>query len=426
MRLMRSERMFLLIDGNNFYVSCERVFQPALENKPVVVLSNNDGCIVARSATAKALGIKVGQPMFEIKDLIRKHQVQWLSSNYALYSSMSGRVMGCIEQHSPNIQVYSIDEAFVELGGMPENDVIEFSKKLRKTVTQWTGIPVCVGIGPTKTLAKMANALAKKETTVGVFSLQDQIAREAIFKTFLAGDIWGIGRKTRAKLNDLDVFTVHELIQQPAEWIRKQFGLSLAKTVLELQGTSCIQLDDMTSKKAICSSRSFSRPVTLLSELSEALSTYAAIAAGKCRAQRGLAQGICITIMTSRFKEKQDYYAKQSSIKLSTPSHDTQVITAYALTLLKTIFRSGYSYAKCGIILLDIVPETYYQADIFIKMQPTKNNAVMETLDRINKKYGKSTIHLAAEGFKKEWLARSNKKSPNYTTQWNELAIAIA
>jgi DNA polymerase V len=196
--------------------------------------------------------------------------------------------------------------------------------------------------------------------------------------------------------------------------------------VLELQGTSCIQLDDMTSKKAISSSRSFSRPVTLLSELSEALSTYAAIAAGKCRAQHGLAQGICIYIMTSRFKEKQDYYAKQRSIKLSMPSHDTQVITTYALTLLKTMFHPGFLYAKCGIILLDIVPETYYQADIFAINQPNRNNAVMETLDRINQKYGKSTIHLAAEGFKKDWLARSNKRSPNYTTQWDELAVAKA
>ena len=418
--------MYLLIDGNNFYVSCERVFQPSLENKHVIVLSNNDGCIVARSATAKALGIKMGQPMFQIKDLIKKYRIQWLSSNYGLYASMSERVMSCIEQHCPNIQVYSIDEAFVELGGMPENNVIEFSKKLRKTVTQWTGIPVCVGMGPTKTLAKMANTLAKKDTASGVFSLQDKHTREAIYKTFLVSNIWGIGRKTTAKLNDLDIFTIQELLQQPAEWIRKQFGLGLAKTVLELQGTSCIQLDDMTSKKAISSSRSFSRPVTLLSELSEALSTYAAIAAGKCRAQHGLAQGICIYIMTSRFKKKQDYYAKQRSIKLTTPSHDTQVITAYALTLLKTMFRSGFLYAKCGIILLDIVPETYYQADIFAINQPSRNNAVMETLDRINQKYGKSTIHLAAEGFKKEWLARSNKRSPNYTTQWDELAVAKA
>ena len=337
--------MYLLIDGNNFYVSCERVFQPSLENKHVIVLSNNDGCIVARSATAKALGIKMGQPMFQIKDLIKKYRIQWLSSNYGLYASMSERVMSCIEQHCPNIQVYSIDEAFVEFGGMPKNDVIEFSKKLRKTVTQWTGIPVCVGIGPTKTLAKMANALAKKNTKTGVFSLQDQHARNAIYKTFLVNDIWGIGRKTTAKLNDLDIFTVQELIQHPAEWIRKQFGLGLTKTVLELQGTSCIQLDDMTSKKAISSSRSFSRPVTLLSELSEALSTYAAIAAGKCRAQHGLAQGICIYIMTSRFKKKQDYYAKQRSIKLTTPSHDTQVITVWHYFIrycTGDILSSGY------------------------------------------------------------------------------------
>ncbi len=417
--------MFLLIDGNNFYVSCERVFNPRLEHKPVIVLSNNDGCVVARSARAKMLGIKMAQPMFEIKDLIKKHSIQWLSSNYSLYASMSERMMCCIQEHCPNIEIYSIDEAFVELAGMPEHDVVEFAKKIRRTVTQWTGIPVCVGIGPTKTLAKMANVLAKKNTELGVFSLAGIQQRHDIFKTFLVCDVWGIGRKTTAKLNDLEIVTVHALIQRPVEWIRQQFGLGLLKTVRELQGAACIVLDDMTFKKAISASRSFSRPITQLHELSEALSTYVAIAAEKCRAQRGLAQGICIYITTSRFKEKQDFYAKQKSIMLSIPSNDTQLITWHALALLKTMFRPGFLYVKCGIVLLDSLPDTYFQADIFSANLPQKNNTVMQTLDSINRKYGKGTLHFAAEGFKKEWLARSNKKSPNYTTQWDELPVAI-
>jgi DNA polymerase V len=204
------------------------------------------------------------------------------------------------------------------------------------------------------------------------------------------------------------------------------FGLSVAKTVLELQGTPCIRLNDMKSKKAIMSSRSFSRPITQLHELSEALSTYAATATEKCRVQQGLAQGICVYITTSRFKEKKEYYAKQKTIKLPEPSQDTRVITDYALTLLKTLFRSGFSYTKCGIVLLDILPDTVRQLDFFSSHLPQKNEATMQAMDKINRKYGKGTIHLAAEGFKKEWLARSNKKSPNYTTQWNELAVAMA
>ena len=420
---MENNFMIALIDCNNFYVSCERVFNPKLNGKPVIVLSNNDGCCVARSSEAKALGIKMAQPMFELKDIIKKHNVQWLSSNYSLYASMSQRVMNCIQIHCPNIEIYSIDEAFVDLSGMTSIEAFIFAKNLRHTVTQWTGIPVCVGMGPTKTLAKMANVLAKKITDIGVFSLSDEKQRHEIFHTFQARDIWGIGRKTTAKLNDLEIYTIKELIQQPAEWIRKQFGLGLAKTVCELQGTACIVLDDMKSKKTITSSRSFSRPVTQLHELSEALSTYTGIAAQKCRAQRGLAQGICVYITTSRFKEKMDYYSKQKTVMLSAPSQDTQVLTSYALILLKTMFRLGFLYTKCGIILLDIVPETFHQSDIFAVNSPKKNGTIMQTLDNINRKYGKSTIHLAAEGFKKEWLARSNKKSPNYTTQWNELAM---
>lgn len=418
--------MLALIDCNNFYVSCERVFNPQLRHKPVIVLSNNDGCVVARSSEAKLLGIRMGQPMFEIKTLIKKYDIQWQSSNYSLYASMSERVMNCIQQHSPNIEIYSIDEAFVDLTGMSPKEALNFSQQLRHTVTKWTGIPVCIGLGYTKTQAKMANSLAKKNTDLGVFSLDDASQRHDIFKTFPVSAIWGIGKKTAVKLNDFDIITVQQLIQQPVGWMRKQFGLNVVKTIYELQGTPCIHLDDMKSKKAIMSSRSFSKPITQLNELSEALSTYAAIATEKCRAQHGLAQGMCVYITTSRFKEKKDYYAKQKTLKLSEPTQDTFVITSYALTLLKTLFRPGFLYVKCGIVLLDVLPDTYHQADLFAADLPKKNSAVMKAMDNINRKYGKSTIHLAAEGFKKEWLARSHKKSPNYTTQWDELAIVVA
>jgi DNA polymerase V len=283
---------------------------------------------------------------------------------------------------------------------------------------------VCIGLGPTKTLAKMANVLAKKTGDVGVFSLDCVQQRQEIFNTFLVQGIWGVGKKSTIKLNDLGIFTARDLIKQPAEWVRKQFGLGLVKTVQELQGVACIHLDDMKSKKSICSSRSFSRPITQLHELSEALSTYASIATAKCRAQHGLAQGLCITITTNRFKKK--YYAKQKTLMLSEPSQDTRVITFYALALLKTLFIAGLSYTKCGILLLDIIPDTCRQGDLFSENMPQKSAALMKVLDTVNHKYGKNTMHLAAEGFKKEWLAKSGKKSPNYTTKWDELPIVKA
>lgn len=418
--------MMALIDCNNFYVSCERVFNPKLRNKPVIVLSNNDGCVVARSSEAKALGIKMAQPMFQITDLVRKHDIQWQSSNYGLYASMSDRVMSCIQQHSPNIEVYSIDEAFVDLSGMESEEAFNFAKKLRHIVTQWTGIPVSIGLGVTKTLAKVANVLSKKSADIGVFLLDSEKQRQEVFKIFSVGEVWGIGRKTTAKLEDFEIFTIEDFLKQPVAWIRKEFGLGVEKTAQELRGISCIKLDDMKSKKAIRSSRSFSRPITTIEELSEALSMYVGMATEKCRAQHGLAQGICVYITTSRFKEKKDYYAKQKTLKFCQPTQDTRVITDYALTLLKHLFKPGFSYAKCGVILMDIVSDTCYQMDFFSAFLPKKNEAVMTVMDKINRKYGKSTIHLAAEGFKKAWLAKNNKKSPNYTTQWNELAIAVA
>ena len=417
--------MFLLIDCNNFYVSCERVFNPKLNGKPVIVLSNNDGCVVARSGESKKLGVRMAQPMFELRDLIKKYDIQWLSSNYSLYASMSERVMNCIQIHCPNIEIYSIDEAFVNLEGSDKSEQFLFSEKLRKIITQWTGIPVSIGIGPTKTLAKMANMLAKKSLQ-GVFSLACLKDRKAIFETFSVGDVWGIGRKSSAKLYDFEIYTVQKLLQHPVKWLRKQFGLGMEKTINELQGVSCVALEELVSKKAIQSTRSFARPVTKLEELSEALSSYAAIAAEKCRSQKGLAQGLCVSISTSRYKPNQEFYAKQKTLMLSVPSQDTRVITTYALTLLKVMYKPRFYYNKCGIHLLDIIPETHLQTDLLTHHLPATNRSIMKVLDNINQKYGKSTVHLAAEGFNKTWAMKSRKRSPNYTTQWNELAVALA
>lgn len=358
--------MFALIDGNNFFVSCERVFNPKLENKPLIVLSGNDGCVIARSNEAKALGVQMCQPMFELQPFIKKHNLHWLSSNLTLYADMSERMMQCIREHCPNIEIYSIDEAFAKFGKINESDLIMCAQQLRHTVKQWTGLPVSIGLAPTKTLAKMANAIAKQQKTTGVFSLIDPKIRQKYFNSFPVSEIWGIGRKTALFLSDINIVTAQDLLQRPIKWLRQQLSVNIEKTIYELQGISCLTLDDVETKKAIQSSRSFGKPVKTLEELSEALSTYAANAAEKLRAQKGLAQGICIYIATSRFVEKQDYYARQRTFMFTEPTQDTRVITASAIGLLKTIFSLGYAYKKCGIVLLDILPETYQQQDIFL------------------------------------------------------------
>lgn len=297
--------MFALIDGNNFFVSCERVFNPKLEHKPVIVLSGNDGCVIARSNESKKLGVKMCQPMFELKPLIKKHHIQWVSSNLTLYADMSERMMQCIREHCPDIEIYSIDEAFVKFKAMNEASLMDCAQQLRRTIKQWTGIPVSIGLAPTKTLAKMANAIAKQQKSSGVFSLINQKSRQEYFVTFPVSEIWGIGRKTASFLNDSDIITVQDLLQRPVKWLRQQLSVGIEKTVHELQGISCLSLEDVVTKKAIQSSRSFGKPVTTLDDLSEALSTYAANAAEKLRLQEGLAQGVCIYIATSHFVGKQ-------------------------------------------------------------------------------------------------------------------------
>ena len=415
--------MFALVDCNNFFVSCERIFNPKLERKPVIVLSNNDGCVIARSNEAKALGIRMAQPMFELTTLIKQHDVQWLSSNYTLYASMSQRMMQCIQAHCAEVDVYSIDEAFVCFAMHPDA-AFTSAKKLREVITQWTGIPVSIGLGATNTLAKAANSIAKK-TAAGVYLLNHE-ARETIFQQFPVGEVWGIGRSSNATLQDLGIRTIHDLLQRPRAWLRQQFSLSMEETVLELQGVSCIGLEELVSKKAIQSSRSFSRSITDLQELSSALSMYVATAAEKLRAQHGLAQSLCISVSTSRFKPGKDYYAKQKTIALSYPSQDTRALTGYALTLLKALYQPGFSYHKCGVVLLDIIPEQHRQMDLFGDVDHTEQASLMQVYDTINHKYGRSTIRLASEGFKKGWASRSHKRSPNYTTQWDNLAVVLA
>lgn len=408
--------LFVLIDCNNFYASCERVFDPKLIGKPIVVLSNNDGCIVARSKEAKQLGIPMGAPVFEWKQVITQHKVVVRSSNYALYGDMSQRVMSSLAQFSSEMEIYSIDEAFLMF---PVETSLEALHEIRKKVLQWTGIPISLGVGETKTLAKLANRLAKD--SAGVFFLVDELKRAEIFEKLPVGEVWGIGSRTTAKLNACGVWTVADLIRADDVWIRKNFTVVLLRTVWELRGISCIGVEEIAaSKKSIICSRSFGKVVKEYEDIAEALSMHVACAAEKARHQNSLVSYLEVFILTNIHKPNQAYYSNKHLIVLSEPSAHTPTLIHYAKMSLQKIFRTGLDYKKVGVIFGGLVPEHSYQRDLFTKT-PEKHRELMAFLDETNKRYGKKVLKFAAEGVVQPWKMKREQCSPCFTTRWEDL-----
>jgi DNA polymerase V len=418
--------LLALVDCNNFYVSCERVFRPDLNGKPVAVLSNNDGCIVARSQEVKDLGVKMGVPVFQIQQLVNQYQIQLFSSNYTLYANFSARVMSLLEEFAPRIEIYSIDEAFLDLTGVCQQDSIAYGHRIRKAVVRATGIPVCVGLGPTKTIAKLANFAAKKwKKTDGVLDLSDPLRREKLMKIVPVGEVWGIGSHTDAKLNQLSIHTVWDLAIQPSKRIQAQFNVTVARTVLELNGIPCLELEEIApDKQQIVCSRSFSRRLTELREVSEAMAEFCSRAAEKLRRQQSVTGCITIFIRTSPFNPKEPQYQRVASIKLASATQDTRAIIATANRMLKEIFKAGYGYQKCGVQLSHIQPESSPgQLELFDYADnslPTENRQLMKAVDQINRRFPKS-ISVAATGFDKTWKAKAERVSQRYTTDWREL-----
>ena len=418
--------LITLVDCNNFYVSCERVFRPDLIGKPVAVLSNNDGCVVARSKEVKDLGVKMGVPLFQIQQLVNQHQIKLFSSNYTLYADMSARVMSILEEFAPNMEVYSIDEAFLDLTGVCHKDPIAYGHRIRKVVFQATGIPVCVGMGPTKTLAKLANFAAKKwQKTEGVLDLSETMRREKLMRIVPVGEVWGIGSRTSAKLNQLGIHTVWDLSIQPSKRIQAQFNVVVARTVLELNGVPCMELEEIApNKQEIVCSRSFSRRLTDYRELSEALAEFCCRAAEKLRRQQSVTGCITIFIRTSPFNPKEPQYQRAASVKLDAATQDTRTIIATANRMLKELFKAGYGYQKCGVQLSQLQPKSAPgQLELFDFVDsdlPAENRPLMEAMDRINRRFPKS-ISVAATGFDKSWKPKAERVSPRYTTDWREL-----
>lgn len=423
-------RSIALVDCNNFYVSCERAFNPSLEGKPVVVLSNNDGCAVARSNEVKALGVKMGQPWFQIKELASKHGIIAFSSNYTLYANMSNRVMRILRDFSPDQEVYSIDECFLDLTEFKARDLINYGQQIRHRVKQWTGLPVCVGIGPTKTLAKLANHIAKKNPQFSSVCNLNAMTSEELnrwLSQIAVGEVWGVGRKITEGLQGLGIHTVQALRQADPTMIRDRFSVVLERTVRELNGIACLDLEDaIPDKQQIMSSRSFGVYITNRDELAEAVSQYVSRAAVKLRQQQSVAGSIYIYIRTNPHREVHPQYSQGITIPLPQATDDTMTLVRVALWGLKRIYRPGYEYQKAGVTLAEIVPAHALQLDMFSRESRSRLTARMEVLDAVNRKMGKQILRLASDGFLQRWKMKSDNKSPAYTTRWTELPVAVA
>lgn len=419
-------RHIALIDVNNFYVSCERVFNPKLNGKPVVVLSNNDGCAVARSNEVKALGVSMGAPWFKMKDLAKQHGIIALSSNYALYADMSNRVMSILREFSPDQEVYSIDESFLDLTEFQSRDLIQYGQKMRKRIFKWTGLPVCVGIGATKTLAKLANHCAKKRPVFkGVcnFNSMSQDELNSLLSEIPVGEIWGVGGKLAPKLEALGFKSVLDLKHANQKIMRREFSVVMEKTIRELNGHVCIELEEAPpAKKQILSSRSFGQPVRDYNSLAESITLYISRAAEKLRRQQSLAGSVYVYIRTSPFKPDDPFYSNGMTISLPSPVNDSRQLANVALWALKQLYRPNYNYAKAGVMLSELVPVGHAQMDMFTKTETSvKSTELMKAMDSINRKMGKDSIKLASEGFRKPWKMRQENKSPPYTTDWKHI-----
>ena len=433
--------MYALVDGNNFYVSCERAFRPSLIGRPVVVLSNNDGCAIARSNEAKALGIAMGAPWFKIQHLVESSELVALSANFALYGDLSDRMMSLAAGLGPKQEIYSIDESFIDLSGVRGN-LVERSFKIRSRILQWVGIPCCIGIGSTKTLAKLANHVAKTaERKPGIYPAQlAQIcdfgslspdAFELVLAATPVQEVWGIGRRIAEQLNAGGVMTALDLIRIDAATIRAKFSVVVERTVRELQGTACIDMDDAPApKKEIACTRSFGHPVTALSDLNEAVTHFASRAAEKLRKQSSTAQQLMCFIRTSPFRQDAQY-SRSVCMPLRRPTADTATLVTAALSGLKGIYRPGFNYAKAGVMLMDLQADTVHQRELaFDEQEEIRDRSpLMATLDGLNQRFGRGTVLMASAGLageRRAWVMKQERRTPAYTTCWDDMAIAKA
>lgn len=415
--------MFALVDCNNFFASCERLFRPDLQQAPIIVLSNNDGCVIARSNEAKALGIGMGVPFFKVKALCQQYKIQVFSSNYALYGDLSERVMAVIQEAWEETEIYSVDEAFLNLQTLSQELREPFCRELQQKILQATGIPTSIGIGLTKTLAKAANTIAKKQLKVPVFHLTPD---SHWLKQLEIGEVWGVGRKWQKKLWDLGIHSAFDLSQRLEHARLKKWNICLLRTILELNGQACLELSTSETSQSILSSRSFGSLQTEYQALREAVSYHCSIAWEKLRAQELKTKRISVFAYTQYLSEQ--YYSHSASITLLHPSDDICTITQLAERCLHQFYQS-VPYKKCGVVFHDLSDKQIQQYDLFTAISEEEQahcEKIMQTIEAINDKYKTKTLYLAAEGIKKSWSMKRALKTPNYTTKWTELPVVYA
>lgn len=417
--------MYALIDCNNFYASCERVFRPDLEKKPVVVLSNNDGCIISRSDEAKALGISMGVPLFQIQSLVKRHDIKVFSSNYALYGDLSNRVMQSLHQLVPQLEVYSIDEAFLDLRQMPYHDLYALGQQIRQKIRQWTGIPVSVGIAPTKTLAKVANRYIKTHAkNEGVFVIEDNFTADIALAATPIEEVWGVGRRYGRFLASHEIHTAFDLVQMPDSWIQQHLKIVGLRMVRELHGEVCYGLDlEPHPKKGICVSRSFQNTVIDLLPIQEAVATFAARCGEKLRKQKSCANLLHLFLFTNPHRENDPQYFGSKVLQFPVATNSGFDLVAMALRALDLLFKEGYRYKKAGIMVSGIVPENNVQTALFDLQEPKrlKDHRVFQTVDALNRKLGRDKIRIATQGNNPS--THQAFRSPCYTTRWEDLLV---
>lgn len=414
--------MFALIDCNNFYASCERVFNPSLNGKPVVVLSNNDGCVIARSNEAKALGVPMGAPAFEYKYLFERHKVQVFSANFALYGDMSNRVMSILSNYSPNQEIYSIDECFLDLSNMMVGDLKEYGIKMREHVMKWTGIPISVGIAPTKALAKTANKIAKKfpQPTSSCHIIDSDEKRIKALKWLKIEDVWGVGRQSAVKLSAVKVKNAYQFTQLDENWVKNQMSIVGLNLQRDLKGIPSIEILPIEKSQSISNTRTFEREYTLYDEVKERIVMFTALSAEKLRQQHSLCRRISIFIETNRYKDEQQFYANNLQIKLPFATASTLELINFVVQALQKIYKEGYKYKRAGVILFDFIDEINVQPSLFnfLNSNP-KHKAIMNTMDKMNSKYHCMMVRTASQD-KKKYKLKQEKLSNAFTTDINQ------
>ena len=435
--------IYALVDGNNFYASCERVFRPSLNGKPVVVLSNNDGCAIARSNEAKALGIAMGAPWFKIRHMQESHGLVALSANFPLYGDLSDRMMSLVAGLGHRQEIYSIDESFVDLSGV-RGDLLRRSRIIRERVLQWVGIPCCIGIGPTKTLAKLANHIAKTaERKPGIYPAElaqicnlaalDRTSLDKVLAATAVDEVWGVGRRIAAQLKEGGVHTVLDLSRMDLGTVRQRWSVVLERTVRELQGQPCVDLDDAPAdKQQIACTRSFGHVVTEIDDLREAVSEFASRAAEKLRRQGGHTQQVLVFVRTSPFR-LDPQYSRSIVVPLVRPGADTTLLVEAAVAGLRCIYKPGFRYAKAGVMLLELQPDSIRQGELELEPQEGSHEEgkarLMTALDSLNQRYGRGTVLMASSGLdgdRRAWAMKQERRTPQYTTRWEDMPVVRA